>query len=143
MTGTLNCAGGFVTAPLTIATNGTLNISGVGVAVESTLTNAGTVNWLGGAVFLNCNEGNPGPLVNLAGALWSVQSDQTMSSGCVAGSAYFQNAGTFLKTNATGTTTISIPFYNSGDAEGRAGNDWSVGRRDTGRNVCGLLGCGD
>ena len=85
------------------------------MALDNVLTNAGTVNWLGGPVFLNCSLGDPGPIVNLAGGLWNIQCDQTLSYGCSVPSAYFTNAGTVAKSTYSGTaTTISIPFYNSG-----------------------------
>ena len=122
VTGVLNWTGGNVVGPLTITNNATLNISGIGLALDSVLTNAGTVNWLGGAVFLDtCGSTNAGPLVNLAGGQWNIECDQTMSYNCVAADAYFQNAGMVLKTNATGLTTILIPFYNSGTLQADSG----------------------
>src|SRR5438094_9842306 len=55
----------------------------------------------------------------MAGALWDIQSDQTVYNDyyyCGAG-ARFQNAGTVRKSGGTGTTSISIPFNNAGTVE--------------------------
>jgi hypothetical protein len=115
MTGVLNCAGGMITAPLSIASTGILNISGIGMTLtnDSALTNSGTVNWLTGYVYLaTCGAG---PLVNLPGAQWNIQSGQSATCSCAANSnAFFLNQGAMLKTNDSGTTIISIKFNNSG-----------------------------
>ena len=54
-----------------------------------------------------------GLIENLAGGLVEIQSDQSMYID-VSGSTYFRNAGTVEKLAGTGTTTITIPFLNSG-----------------------------
>ena len=108
---------------LNIASNAVLDISGSGLVLDSPLTNAGTVNWLGGAIFLNTAwHGTAGPVINLPGAVWSSQCNQSLSDNYLAAAnGYFQNEGTLLMTNATGTNTISIPFYNSGTVEAEDG----------------------
>ncbi len=117
VTGTLNCLGGAIAGPLTIATNGVLILGGTGTLyLEGALTNAGTVSWLSGDVQVY-NSPSPGtvyPVVNLARGLWDIRCDQSLYphwGGYT--NAYFQNAGTVQKSAATGTTYISIPFYNS------------------------------
>jgi len=122
MSGVLNCSLATIAGPLTIAHNGTLNITGIGVALNSPLTNSGTVNWLSGVVFLNTLYFPlAGPVVNLAGGLWNIQSDQAVSANIADAVAYFTNAGTVLKTNSTGTTTFWVPFFNSGTVQADTG----------------------
>ena len=115
VTGMLNWVAGTVTGPLTIASSGVLNLNGSGVAhLQSALTNAGTVNWSGGTLEVNNCSGPAGPIVNLAGGVWNILCDQTLSQSCASASSYFQNAGTVQKSVTTGTTSFSIPFNNSG-----------------------------
>ena len=112
---TVNWGSGTLAGPLGIATNGVLNLIGnVGsMFLDSGFTNAGVVNWSGGTVYLyNCGY-NAGPMVNLPGALWNIQCDQSISSYCgLAGNNYFLNLGTVQKTAATGGTYFSVPFNN-------------------------------
>jgi hypothetical protein len=79
------------------------------------LTNAGTVNWTGTANLLLYNNYNgpsqTGGIVNQPGALFNVQNDQSMSG---AGSPYFNNLGTLQKSAGTNTTTLNLPFNNTG-----------------------------
>jgi hypothetical protein len=102
---------------LTVATNAVMDITGNGGDGESlygVLTNAGTVNWSGTAYIEIYNlgyEGWTGGMVNLAGATFNDQNDQTMEN--VEGSSFFDNFGTFLKSAGT-NTSISAQFNNSG-----------------------------
>jgi hypothetical protein len=122
MSGVLNCSLATLAGPLTIAPNGTLNITGIGVALNSSLTNHGTVNWLSGIVFLNSLYFPlTGPVVNLPGGLWNIQCDQSVSDNYTVAGDYFTNAGTVLKTNTTGTTTLYVPFFNSGTVQADTG----------------------
>jgi len=122
--GTMNWTGGDSAGPLNVASNAVLNIAGNStVYVEAPLTNAGTVNWLGtvGIAVYNNGSGFTGLIENLTGAVWNIQSDQSMSPG-YSGPYYFNNAGTLTKSVATGTTTISVPFYNPGAVTNLSGN---------------------
>src|SRR5208282_3426983 len=115
LTGTMNWTAGVVAGPLTVASNGVLNLTGNStVYFYSPLTNAGTVNWTGavGIDVYNNNANYSGLIQNLAGGVWNIQSDQTMSPGY--SYPYFNNAGSVIKAVTTGTTTFSIPFYNTG-----------------------------
>jgi hypothetical protein len=122
----MNWSGGTVSGgPLTVAGNGVLNLEGNGTVYlqNGALTNAGTVNWLSGGLNLyTCGSPATGPVVNLAGALWNIQCDQGLGYNCGLGTnGYFQNAGTVQKSAGTGTTTLDIPFYNSGVVEALQG----------------------
>jgi len=84
--GTLN--GG---STLTIASNAILNISGsANEILQGVLTNAGTVNWGGTG---NLEVYNGGGIVNLAGAVFNAQNDQSMSARPAA--PVFQQRGKF------------------------------------------------
>src|ERR1035438_6199289 len=123
LSGIMTWTGGVVAGPLTVASNGVLNVSGNStVYLESPLTNAGTVNWTGtvGINVYNNNAAYTGLIQNLAGGVWNIQSDQTMSYG-YSGSYYFNNAGSVIKSVTTGTTTVSIPFYNTGTVTNLSG----------------------
>ncbi|HXP62036.1 MAG TPA: carboxypeptidase-like regulatory domain-containing protein, partial [Dongiaceae bacterium] len=107
----MNWSGGTVAGPLTVADGGVLNLGGTLVSLGDTLTNAGTVNWTSGTVAVCC----AGPIVNLAGALWDIQCDQTLyETCCVSSNFQFLNAGTVRKSAGSGTTYLQIPFYNTG-----------------------------
>src|SRR6202000_1856268 len=58
-------------------------------------------------VGFNCN------IVNLAGALFDAENDQIMTNGNASGTAFFNNAGTFLKSAGT-NTTVGVTFNNTG-----------------------------
>src|ERR1035438_2429259 len=122
LSGIMTWTGGVVAGPLTVASNGVLNVSGNStVYLESPLTNAGTVNWTGtvGINVYNNNAAYTGLIQNLAGGVWNIQSDQTMSPGY--SNPYFNNAGSVIKSVTTGTTTFSIPFYNTGTVTNLSG----------------------
>jgi len=97
---------------LTIATGGTLNVSGAGTRHLNggTLNNGGTVNWSGGN---NFSVYNAGVINNLATGLFVTTNDQIIYQSCCAVGQAFNNAGTFRKTVATGTTTISSNGFNN------------------------------
>ncbi len=117
VTGAFNWNAGTLAAPLTIATNGLLTLSGgVTLYLENALTNAGTVVMTnsGSLIVSYFSEiGYFGLIENLPGALWDIRNDQSIYNNDT-GPAYFHNAGTVLKSGRTGTTTIYIPFNNSG-----------------------------
>jgi uncharacterized repeat protein (TIGR01451 family) len=105
---------------LAITSGGTLNITGFGTrSIDGgTLNNSGTVNWSGGN---NLSVYNAGVINNLAGGLFSVTNDQLIYQSCCSAPQPFNNAGTFRKTTATGTTTISTGFANSGTLQPHSG----------------------
>jgi len=118
VTGIFNWNNGIIAGgPLTIASNGVMNINGMTTLyLENALTNAGTVTWTntGNLDVLNNNGGGDAGLIeNLASGLWDIQNDQSLFNNDGT-TAYFYNAGTVRKSGHTGTTTISIPFNNSG-----------------------------
>ena len=124
VTGILNWNNGTIAGPLTIATNGVLNINGsTTMFLAGALTNAGTVIWTGTGS-LDVENGASlyyGLIVNLPGALWNIENNQSLFNNVV-GPAYFQNAGTLEKSAGAGTTTISIPTTNSGAITSLRGN---------------------
>jgi hypothetical protein len=106
---------------LGISTTGTLNFSGSGTRYigGGTLNNNGTINWSG---FNNISVYDSGIINNLATGVFSVTNDQQIYAHCCAAGQAFNNAGTFRKTIATGTTTIqSNGFSNSGTVDIQSG----------------------
>jgi uncharacterized repeat protein (TIGR01451 family) len=136
--GTLNVAGSVSSSPsgvvdwsadatltgagsLTIASGGTMNITGFGTRYidGGTLNNSGTVDWSGAN---NISVYNSGVINNQLGGLFRVKNDQQIYQHCCAAGQAFNNAGTFRKTIATGTTTIQTnPFNNSGTVDIQSG----------------------
>jgi DNA-directed RNA polymerase subunit RPC12/RpoP len=115
ISGTFNWSGGTLGGdPLAIAGGGLLNING-NVSLENVFSNAGTVTMAGPAylsVFNNTNTLN-GKIYNLAGALWDIQTNATISCEYCAGNEFFNNAGTFRRSQGSSTATISIAFTNA------------------------------
>ena len=112
--GSLNWSGGALSGnPLTIESGAVMNISG-NVSLENVLTNSGTVTMTGiaGVTVYNNTTSYPGGVYNLAGALWDIQTNATISCGICAGHEFFNNAGVFRKSQGSGTTTIAVPFTN-------------------------------
>jgi len=122
--GRVNWSNGVATGPLTILSNGVLNISGNNVKfVRNALTNAGTVNWSETAnlqVDYSTHNGYYGLIENLPGGVWDFQNNQNLFNNYSSG-AYFRNAGTVRKSAGTGNSTISIPFFNSGNVTALTG----------------------
>lgn len=118
VTGTFNWNNGTIAGgPLYVATNAVLNINGsTTLYLASALTNAGTVNWTnaGGLDVENGAGSYFGLIVNLPGALWNIENDQSMYNNVAGNGAYFQNTGTLQKSGGAGTTYIYIPLANSG-----------------------------
>ncbi|HEV2692869.1 MAG TPA: hypothetical protein VG347_08220 [Verrucomicrobiae bacterium] len=127
LTGSLNLNGGGgvggtlggANGSLTVASTGVLNMSGSAIKyVYGALTNAGTVNWTGAGqlyVYNNNSSTYAGAIYNLAGGLFDLQSDATMTA--VFGLEFINNAGTFRKDAGTGTSTINPKFSNNGLVE--------------------------
>ncbi len=98
---------------LNIAAGGTLNFSGSGTRyiAGGTLNNSGTINWSGGN---NLSIYDSGVINNLAGGLFLATNDQIIYFHCCTPGQAFNNAGTFRKTTATSTTTISANGFDNG-----------------------------
>ncbi len=123
VTGTLGMDGGGLgsASPLTIATNGVLNFNGAAVNIYAPLTNAGTINWTGSTVTINNNASQfTGAIFNQPGGLFSLQSDQSLSSAGY-GFEFFSNAGTVRKLAGLGTTTFSLLVTNTGIVDVQSG----------------------
>src|SRR5205807_1397977 len=103
------------TGSLNIGSGGTLNLTGSGTRFidGGTLNNSGTVNWSGGN---NISVYDSGVINNQAAGLFSVKNDQILYQHCCSAGQAFNNAGTFRKSVATGTTSIQ---NKSGRARGR------------------------
>jgi hypothetical protein len=114
--GTFNWNNGTIAGPLMILSNGVMNIRGTTtLLLEGPLTNAGTVTWTnnGDLDVLNGSGVYFGSIENLPGALFDIQSDQTMFNNA-GGPTSFHNVGTLQKSGRTGMTGISIAVTNSG-----------------------------
>ncbi|HEY5912400.1 MAG TPA: hypothetical protein VJA21_17500, partial [Verrucomicrobiae bacterium] len=114
--GTVNWGGGTAGGPVTVASGGGLVLGGSGTKyLRNVLTNAGTITWTNGSVSVqNDGGGYKGAIENLAGGLWDIRCDQSLSSYWGGTNAYFHNLGTVQKSAAGGTTYVSVPIYNSG-----------------------------
>jgi hypothetical protein len=120
----MNWTGGYMTdgGRTVIAPGATLNLgSGGGVSLYvRTLENAGTALWTGGGGFL----GDYGAVItNRVGALFEAQNNALFFWGANGARPRFDNAGTFRKTTATGTTTfnLNVAFANYGTMDIRSG----------------------
>ena len=121
--GVFNWAGGTLSGnPLTIASGGLLNING-SVSLESVLTNGGTVTMTGPAYLSVYNNTNIyfGRIFNLAGGLWDIQTNATIACQYCVGNEFFNNAGTFRKSQGSGTATISVAFTNTATVSAQVG----------------------
>jgi uncharacterized repeat protein (TIGR01451 family) len=120
--GTMNwISDGEIQTTVTIASGATLNISGSGTRYLNggTINNSGTVNWTGSN---NLSIYNSGVINNLAAGLFSVTNDQLIYQHCCSAAQAFNNAGTFRKSVATGTTTINgNGINNSGTLDVQSG----------------------
>jgi hypothetical protein len=56
----------------------------------------------------------------LAGSLWDIQSDANINCACY-GSEFINNAGTFRKSQGTGTSSIQVTFSNNGTVSVQTG----------------------
>jgi hypothetical protein len=115
--GTLNWTGPSVmagTGTTTVTGTGTLNFLGAGDVTETlfsrTLNNNGSAFWTG-ANYINIGFG--GALNNNAGASFDIENDQLLLQFVPIGGT-FNNKGTLAKTIATGDTSITAVFNNTG-----------------------------
>jgi hypothetical protein len=121
VSGTFNWTGGFLAGVGGTTSTGVLNLSGSnGKDLNGrTLINQGTATWTGtGSLTVR----NGAVLDNQAGAAFLIHNDATLNGGSffdIAGS--FSNEGTLRKEASSGTTTIGVPFSNSGAVDAHAG----------------------
>jgi hypothetical protein len=121
--GTVNWSGGVFLAPFTVDTLGTLNIRDSSVTLEGALTNKGTVHWSTASASIgiaNNHAAYNGAIYNQAGALFDMQSDQSVFCSCY-GFESFVNAGTVRKSGGVNTSTIGVAFTNSGTVDAQSG----------------------
>ncbi|HOC54034.1 MAG TPA: Ig-like domain-containing protein [Verrucomicrobiota bacterium] len=121
LTGTMSWTGGTLAGDMTIAPGGVLTLSGNADKTMNgaVLRNGGTVIWSGAG---NLVMNNGSDIENLAGGLFDVQTDATMYWPGNGYAPTFNNAGTFRKSNSTGTTTISsVSFNNTGTVDVTSG----------------------
>jgi choice-of-anchor C domain-containing protein len=121
--GTLVWTAGAIAGSLTVTSNGLLFLSGSGGKnLEAALTNFGTVTWtgLGNLTLLNNTTYLQGSIYNQAGGLFQIQNDQNIACACY-GFEFFNNQGTVQKSGASNTTTISVPFTNTGTLNAQSG----------------------
>jgi hypothetical protein len=64
-------------------------------------------------VYNNNTTSYLGGVYNMAGALWDIQTNASISCGICAGHEFFNNAGVFRKSQGSGTSPISVPFSNT------------------------------
>jgi hypothetical protein len=124
VTGIFNWSNGVIVGgPLTILHTGVMNISAsTTFFLESPLTNSGTINWTNHGDFdVLYNGGVPysGLIENLSDGLIDIQCDQSLED--TAFPTYFHNLGTLRKSALTGTTSVTIPLFNSGTVTGLEG----------------------
>ncbi len=119
--GTFTCKGGNLTGPITVAGGGVMNISG-GLILQNLVTNAGSVTMTGTANLEVFNNGSAyrGGVYNLPGALWDIQTSASIGSAGYGGE-FFNNAGSFVKSQGSGTAGVGVNFTNTGTVSNLAG----------------------
>ena len=127
-----NWQGGTLTSnALIIESNAVLNINGTSTLyLNCALTNAGTVIWTNNLCTLDIENGFGsyfGLIVNLPGALFNIENDQSMYDAIAANGAYFLNEGTLQKSAGTGVTSIYISLLNSGSVTAQQGTLYFYG----------------
>ncbi len=99
-----------------IAPGGSLTLNNnLNGALSRTLEVGGVMNWIGSALLALNNA----VITNRPGGLVHFQNAQPITFG--GGSPRIDNAGTFRKSNNSGTTTIPLPFNNFGVVELQTG----------------------
>ncbi len=119
LNGTFNWSGGLMTGAAATNVNGPLNLSGLpGINNSRILNNANVATWTA-ASGLGLWTGT-GSVINNTGT-WDSQTDNVAIVNHYGGATNFNNFGTFKKSAGTGTTSVSIPFANSGTVEAQTG----------------------
>ena len=117
--GPFSWSGGTMSGAGTTTVNGTLSLSGVtAVRINRTLNTTATTNWTS-ASGLGVQTGT-GSIINNSGT-WNAQTDGAAIVNSFGGTSTFNNSGTFKKSAVTGTTTVSIPFANTGTVDVQSG----------------------
>jgi hypothetical protein len=119
VTGMLNWTAGTMSGAGRTISTGVLNISEVtGKTLDTrTLNNAGTATWTGTDLAVT----HGAVLNNLVGATFDAQANASLNALLVNPPGVFNNAGTFTRSQGTGTSSVNIPFNNSGTAAVRTG----------------------
>jgi hypothetical protein len=100
-----------------VVNNANINITGsIQNYTFGAVTNNGTITQSGGS---NLNIGEGKMLTNQAGALYDITDDSNVFNGVIGGA--ISNLGTFRKSGGGGTSTIDVPFTNSGTIAVQAG----------------------
>jgi len=110
--GAINNTGG-------VRLNGAGSLSGVGtgaMTLSGPLINAGALTWGGSGNNLIIGSGT---LTNLVAGTITITTDISAASG--GGFNLIGNAGLLRKTGGTGTTTLSVPFVNTGTLDAQSG----------------------
>ncbi len=113
----INWTGGTVAGTLNNPGQLTINTTTAYAHLAGTLNNTGTIIWTGGTYLVLYFDG--GTLNNQSGGTVNSQVDNTFYLN--SGSPQIMNAGTFEKTGGTGTTSITVPFSNSGAVQVQTG----------------------
>ena len=128
----LNWSGGFIcsansSTSCVLGTNATLNLdaginfpsSASPVLSNRTVNLSGTAMWSGSAGNLTIENG---AVFNVpSGSVWNFANDSNLSNGGGTGTNAFNNGGTFEKTTGTATSTVTVPFHNTGTVLGNSG----------------------
>ncbi len=106
---------------LTIASGARLNVdTSGGFGLNGRLTNAGAVVCFGSGPFGGASFVTGGGIYNLAGAIFEVQNDAPIWNAQFTAPRFY-NAGLFRKSAGTGTTSINVPFNNTGTVDVQTG----------------------
>ncbi len=114
----------------TVAEGGTLNMSGVISLVGRTLVNAGTATWSRTGQYDSFAVSNGATIDNQAVRNFSITSDLPLN-GSGTPPATFNNAGTVIRSGATGAAVFSVPFNNSGSLQVQSGELDLAGNGDS------------
>lgn len=108
-------------ATLTIGAGATLQLTGTGdrywIRGDGSGSGGRVIENRGTMIIENSGNllGNDGAqLINRAGATVNLRNDATIAYGGSGNGPWFTNEGTLLKSAGTGTSTIAVPFYNTG-----------------------------
>ncbi|MEX2309610.1 MAG: hypothetical protein WD738_18700 [Pirellulales bacterium] len=85
-----------------------------------TIVNKGTVTWTGTGDLVAYGFGTPHTFNNKAGAIFDIQNNEQLTN-FNSNDRDFNNAGLFVKSAGTGTTTVDWLFNNTGTVEVQAG----------------------
>ncbi len=109
---TLRWSGGEIAGSDTVVAEGVLLLDGVDRKTlnHRALLNKGIAIWSGDGDF---RMKNGAKFINYPGANFDIQNDELLDS--YSGGGDFENYGLVSKSAGFGTTTVEVPFYNSGD----------------------------